>query len=152
MIELQHPEFLFEKQKIYRFPKFVEKKKSNVPENEVKMLVVYSQSMKSMSAAHQLLLDNLVKACKLSQQQAKYVNATCELDLLSEWERRYPNALVLLLGDISFDTKFQQVQINELKPISKNSLLKSFPIEQLNMSKEAKSELWRLLQIHFKLK
>lgn len=152
MITIQYPELLFEKQKLYRLSKSVEKTSSNDPETAIGMLVVYSQAAKVLAESNKLLLDNLAKACKLNQENVRYVNATCQLEQLTEWELRYPNALILLLGDISFDTKFQQVSVNELKKIEQNSLLKALPIEQLSESKEAKAELWRLLQIHFKLK
>lgn len=152
MINLLQPHFLFEKQKIYRLPKFVEKTVSNKPDPAIKMLVVYSQAVEILADSNKLLLDNLAKACKLKPENVRYVNATCQLEQINEWERRYPNALILLLGEISFDAKFQQVALNELKKNETNSLLKSVAIEQLSQSKEAKAELWRLLQIHFNLK
>lgn len=152
MITLLHPELLFDKQKIYRLPKFVGKIASKQPDTAIKMLVVYSQAAQLLAESNKVLLDNLAKACKLNTDNARYVNATCELELLSEWDKRYPNALILLLGDISFDAKFQQVKVNELKKIGQSNLLKAPPLEQLSQSKEGKAELWRLLQIHFKLK
>jgi hypothetical protein len=49
MIALLHPELLFDRQKIYRLPKFVGKTASKQPDTAIKMLVVYSQAARVVS-------------------------------------------------------------------------------------------------------
>lgn len=148
MIKLNSAEYLFDKQRVYTQTSAVNKTKMNHDyEDEIKAVLLYTDTADELPPAQQEMLEKMMAACKYKREEVQYINLHDNDIKLGDVLANSDLQLVLIFGKYEGASR-NMVPLKVNVPIAVNGVevLLTDSIEKLATEPKLKGNLWNALK------
>ena len=145
MLELNTPDLLFNKQKVFQIHHSVTATISNIDLR--KAVIVYDMPAEVLPPPTKEMLDKLTQACQFKPEETIYLNARFIEDIsLGQIQNQYNPTVVLVFGDVSISRNLSKLKRNYPYEFSGTKVLNAEGLETLVKNDAAKKALWMVLK------
>ncbi|MBK7149122.1 MAG: hypothetical protein IPH78_09970 [Bacteroidetes bacterium] len=147
MIKLEKPSLLFSGQKKYAHHTDI----YAAGFDKYKVVLVYNLAGDTLPDAVRSMLNKLIAACKVNENEVFFINNHNRHLSLSDIHLLYKPSYVLLFGDTGVEKNLTAMKLNMDYELYGLSVLKTLSPDKLISSDKDKAALWKALQSLFKL-
>lgn len=148
-MQINSPQTLFQKQKIYRIKK---EQSLTVQDRPIKVIVLYENESAELPVSLADMLNKLILACKFNKEEALYINNKINPVSLAILYSTYQPEVILIFGEMKLSNNLAGLKKNYPYEINGVKILRTETLESLEKIKAEKSALWESLQQMFGLK
>lgn len=145
MLELQSPELLFNKQKVFHLNVNTETVPTTA--NLRKAVVVFNQPFETLPAPLKEMLDKLIQACKFTAEETVYINTHLNPDTtLGKIQNEYNPEAVLVFGEVELSRNLTKLKRNLVYELNGVKIVNAEGLDVLVKNDAAKKALWAVLK------